>query len=65
MLGGLMKNVFLFLIMISALSSHVFGQGQTNTDCDSMREENFRHNPKANVDEINKLKSKKDKSSEQ
>lgn len=43
-----MKHIFLFLVVSSLFTTLVFAE-ETTTECDQMREDTLRSNPKATV----------------
>ncbi len=52
-----MRNFFVLLLMTSFMASFSFA-AETTTECEMMKEENFRNNPKANLN-ASKPKPKK------
>lgn len=59
-----MKHYFLSFLVISFLSSFAFA-GETHTECEMMREQNERSNPKAGLESKPKSKQKSSTSSGQ
>lgn len=55
-----MKNVILFMIVTTFITGTAFAV-ETNTECQMMREQNDRTNPKANLGDLKQQKDRKQK----